>query len=292
MLKKLCFSFLMIVIICLCVISIIFMYKSNRIYDVTFDNNLLESLAADLSDAYTVSKGNVIMKVAIKGIVVPNNEEALTFQTIEANKKDVQILVKAGQVVRKDDTIASYKTKTLKASNLMKCISIQSKDGEITIIFLDYSKLYIEANIPVNYINDNLYLKDVQILCNNNTFVGSIQYLDYVCIDNKVSSKINYENEKVLLMPGMNCKISMVIDEKKGVIIVPLEYIIYIKEEDKYQVQIVQGNESFTKNIEVGLIGEDNAQIISGLCVNDKILYPREEKSLRYYLNNYHQEQE
>lgn len=283
MLKKIWFSFLLLLLCTLCVYSIVLMYQNDRNFELEV-GQLKEEV--DLTDTYNVGKGDIKQEITVKGKVSPMDEEAVYQVNIIGKPSSVKINIKEGDLVKKDTVIAKYKNKEYKVKSSMYCIRINKSESGISIALLDYSKLYITLSMPVNYIEDDLQKKKCNIVCGKETFEGTITYIDAFCTDNAVSVKAEYDTNQFKLRPGTDCTASIVLEEKKNVITVPTSLVLYNEIEKEYRVLLVNDETMRTQTIEVGIISNDMVEVISGLSENDIVSFPAVEKSLQFYLEN------
>lgn len=285
MLKKISFYLCITFIVVLCVYSIYLMYRNDANYEVVLDEN--EIIADDNADeTYIVGYDNVIESISLTGSAQPVYEDERVEIYIEGKAEDIYKYVKAGDVIEKNAIYASYKGKEYKANSKMQCIDIQEDDGGVIFQFVDYSKLYIEIGIPEKYADSSLRDKEVEVVYNDTSFTGNITYIDGYCNENVVSSKITYANEDILLRPGTKCQVNIIIQNKENVVAVPLEFVIYSEYEDEYRIMLVEGDKTITQTIKIGVIGDSMVEVISGLNADACIMMPRDEMSLKYYLNN------
>ncbi|HET6454562.1 MAG TPA: efflux RND transporter periplasmic adaptor subunit [Armatimonadota bacterium] len=72
------------------------------------------------------------------------------------------------------------------------------------------------------------------------------------------------------LKPGMNATCSFVIDRQENVLIVPTEAVQ--DQDGKYSVTVIKGGKQTERRVEVGLTGDQNTEIVSGLKEGDMVV--------------------
>jgi len=110
----------------------------------------------------------------------------------------------------------------------------------------------------------------------NRVFDGKILSIDPA--ETNIQGVVYYQTDIVfsdassseLVLSGMTADINILTDSRKDVLILPINAVK--KEANKFYVQILNGNEVTFKNIEIGLFGDNNVEIISGLKDGDKVL--------------------
>lgn len=285
MAKKIVFYICIGIILVLCTYSIYLMHKTDANYKVSLEENDIVFQNSD-DEIYVVGLEEVTQSIDVVGNVVPVYADERVEIFIEGKLSDINKRVQIGSVIEKDAVYAVYGGKEYKANSKMRCIGIKEDSNGVMFEFIDYSKLYIEVRIPEKYASEALCNKGVTLVCNGNEFLGNISFLDAYCVDGYVTSNITYKNEEVLLRPGTECNAVILTQQKENVVAVPLEYVIYSEFEDEYKLMIVDGEKTITKTIKIGIIGDKMIEIVSGVNENDCIMIPKDEMSLRYYLNN------
>ncbi len=272
------------IIMALCSYSIYLMYKSDTNYKVTLEEDIILSGTDD--EIYMVTREDIVQSLNVLGSVMPVYAEEMVDVYIEGKPADVSKYVKKGDTIDKGTVYASYNGKEYKADSKMYCVEITDYADGIKFEFMDYGKLFIEIKIPEKYAAESLYNKEITVTCNDRVFSGNISFLSGYCVDGFVNTKIVYNSEEILLRPGTECSANIIIQQKENVTAVPLEYVIYSEYEDKYRLLVVEGEKTISRTVEVGIIGDKMVEVISGVSENDCISLPRDEMSLKYYLNN------
>lgn len=285
MIKKSGFYICMGIIILLCIYSIYLMYKTDANYMISIEEEYISHNSGD-SEIYTVELGSVEKVLSVDGTVMPVCEEEKIEVLVEGKLSEIKKNIQRGDILEKDTVYASCRGKEYKVAGKMQCVEIKDAENGVVFEFIEYGKLYIEAKISEEYTTGLMKEQEVTLEHNGDRFTGNIVFVDGYCMEGKVKTDISYKNEEVLLRPGSLCKVSIQVAQKENVVAVPLEYIVYVENEDEYRIMIDDGGKSMSIPVEVGLIGDDKAEIISGIKENDVIVMPLDEISLRYFLNN------
>lgn len=283
MAKKVWFYIWLIFISAVCIFSIYLMYKNDSSYTVSIRPEDVEIVDDDW-ELYTVGVSNVKNIIVLNGEIVPSHESEVVDTCIQGSSASIKKYVKEGEVLESDTVFAEYKGKQYKTKGIVRCISIQESNTYTIFSFLDYSKLYVQAEIPEKYAIDALVEREVSIKCNQEVLVGRVTYLDSYCENGFVRVNIAYNNEEVLLRPGSKCKVELLAEEKENVMALPLEFVVYSEEDDEYRVLIVRDDMVFNQSISVGVIGDEMVEIVSGLTLEETVKLPDSEMSLKYYL--------
>lgn len=285
MFRKILFTVCMLIITGICIYSIMLVDESDEYYDVSLDESDIKYKVPE-DDLYTVTIGNVAQKIVIAGEIMPVHADEVLEVFIEGKVDEIKTHVSVGEVIGPDNVYAEYKKQLYKTSSVSCCIAIEKKDNGMVIRFLDYSKLYLGVNIPEKYINNDMKNKKIKVNYNGNDFEGVITFVDNYSVDGKVFAQIQYANQEFLLRPGSTCIAEIIIAEKEEVVTVPVEFVIYNEISNEYSIMKYSDEMPYIQNVDVGLVGNDYVEIQYGLCEGDVIVYPKDEMSLRHYLQS------
>jgi|UniRef100_A0A7C3UX57 membrane fusion protein (multidrug efflux system) len=81
--------------------------------------------------------------------------------------------------------------------------------------------------------------------------------------------EVTLPNPERKLLPGMACAIKLVLEEKDGVIALPLNAVFL---EGEKRVFVVENETAHLRKVEVGLIGDELVEISSGLKAGEKVI--------------------
>jgi multidrug efflux pump subunit AcrA (membrane-fusion protein) len=80
--------------------------------------------------------------------------------------------------------------------------------------------------------------------------------------------EITLGNSRRQLVPGMTASVRLVVERRERVVTVPLGALFAT---DRTRAVIVEGTTARTRTIQVGLVGDDKAEIVSGINPGDKV---------------------
>ena len=81
--------------------------------------------------------------------------------------------------------------------------------------------------------------------------------------------EVTVPNRNKKLVPGMACSVSLILEQKQDVISIPQAALFT---DGFSRVVIIDGNKARFKDIEIGLIGDEWVEVISGLNDGDKVV--------------------
>ncbi len=156
---------------------------------------------------------------------------------------------------------------------IMRIIDPTSLRLEALIPEVDFSKIIIgdEAFISLDaYPNKIVKGKLTSIDTSSTVDQNSTYYRAIVVLDDK---------KDAIILDGMNAEIDIEINKKTNVIAVSRDFTK--KDENGYFVYVLDDKTSddsqfVKKHFEVGLVGDDFVEVVSGLNVNDKIVMPQD----------------
>lgn len=140
---------------------------------------------------------------------------------------------------------------------------------------MDYSKMYIDVNLPENTMNEIKIGQGVQITnysVPDDTLSGKISEISPAIDVNTRTylAKVRFSNPKLLIRPGMFVKTLIKVREKNGIIIIPKEIII--SDQNGKRVFVVEENTAYERIIETGIENDDMIEVISGLEENERLV--------------------
>lgn len=147
--------------------------------------------------------------------------------------------------------------------------------GSPLATIMDYSRMYIDVNLPENTMMDIKVGQPVQITnysLPNDTLSGTISELS-PAIDvatRTYLAKVRFNNPKLLIRPGMFVKTLIKINQKDDIIVIPKEVII--SDQRGKRVFVVQENTAQERIIETGMESEEQIEVISGLEANERLV--------------------
>lgn len=153
--------------------------------------------------------------------------------------------------------------------------STQVETGATIVKIMDYQVMYMDVQLPEKYIS---VIKPGQVVKLTNytipedTIIGSITQLSpAINADTRTfKGNISINNPKLVLRPGMFVKADIVTSRKDSVIVIP-KNIILSRQKGK-TVFIIDRGVAAERIIETGLENITNAEVISGLSRNERIV--------------------
>jgi RND family efflux transporter MFP subunit len=153
--------------------------------------------------------------------------------------------------------------------------NVKVEQGKPMVGIMDYSRMYMEINLPESVI---AYMKTEQPVhithytIPDDTLKGVVNELSpAISIETRTfKGKILIRNDKLILRPGMFVKADIVVDNAENSIIIPKEVIQ--SNRNRKQVFIVEKNTAILRNIKTGLEDENNVQVLEGLSENDNLV--------------------
>ncbi len=140
---------------------------------------------------------------------------------------------------------------------------------------MNYSKMYIDVNLPENTMNEIKIGQGVQITnysVPDDTLSGKITEIS-PAIDISTRTylaKVRFNNPNLLIRPGMFVKTLIKVKQKNDIIIIPKEIII--SDQRGKRVFVVEENTAFERIIETGIENDDMIEVLSGLKENERLV--------------------
>jgi RND family efflux transporter MFP subunit len=151
----------------------------------------------------------------------------------------------------------------------------RTDNGADMVKLMDYSKLYMEVNMPEKDINTIKVNQNVRILnytLPNDTINGKITQLSPVINPDTRTflGSIVIDNPSLLLRPGMFVKAEIITAKKDSVIVIDKD-IVLSKTRGK-SVFVVEQGTAIERRISFGLENPEEVEITSGLKVDDRLV--------------------
>ncbi len=156
----------------------------------------------------------------------------------------------------------------------------QTSLAKPVIEMIGASPLEIEVNVPESDIAKVKVGQPVEITLDafgdDRIFQGAVTSIDpaETIIQDVVYYKIKVQFKKITaeIKPGMTANVTIIIKQRENVLRAPIRALKRL-DKNSFQVQILNNNgKAENKEIQVGLIGDDYFEIISGLQENDKVI--------------------
>lgn len=151
----------------------------------------------------------------------------------------------------------------------------QVATGTAVVSLMDYSTMLVEVNLPEKYINEVMIDQPVRIMnytLPNDTLTGNVKELSPAISTETRTFKgiIQVTNPDLKLRPGMFAKADIVLARKDSVIVIPKDIII--SSQRGKSVFIVDNGTADEKRITIGYENQNEAEITSGLKMNDRLV--------------------
>jgi RND family efflux transporter MFP subunit len=147
--------------------------------------------------------------------------------------------------------------------------------GAAILSLMDYSIMTVEVNLPEKYIGEVQIDQLVRIMnytLPNDTLHGKVKELSPAISTETRTFKgvVTVENPELKLRPGMFAKADIVLAKHDSVIVIPKEIII--SSQRGKSVFVVENGTANEKRITLGFETQNEAEITSGLKVNDRMV--------------------
>ncbi|MEO1259814.1 MAG: efflux RND transporter periplasmic adaptor subunit [Bacteroidota bacterium] len=147
--------------------------------------------------------------------------------------------------------------------------------GDPLATIMDYSRMYVDVNLPENTMMEIKTGQKVQITnysLPNDTLSGTITEMSPAIDINTRTylAKVRFNNPKLLIRPGMFVKTLIKVSEKNNILVIPKEVVI--SDQRGKRVFVVQDNTAFERIVETGMENEEMIEVVSGLEENDRLV--------------------
>ena len=211
----------------------------------------------------------------------------------QVNVKEGQVYEYSAQAQKNDQDILSMlegltsngiDINTL-ANDIRKAQEMSTGVGLVQDSYTDYSASFklgkydsqkIKVNMPVkiSFLSNkyNGYVSYISAKAENSSSGISAITGSGSNASNKLVAKVSIKNPDKNLIVGFDAKLSIKTDERKGVLLVPIE-AIQVDEKDRYVYLYDEETKNvIKKSVEVGISSEKYYEIKSGLKENDKVV--------------------
>ncbi|WP_163716725.1 efflux RND transporter periplasmic adaptor subunit [Mangrovibacterium lignilyticum] len=147
--------------------------------------------------------------------------------------------------------------------------------GTEVVSLMSYNKLILEVNLPEKYINDIQRGQDIRVMnytLPDDTLHGRVAELS-PAISTETRTflgKLEIDNPKMLLRPGMFVQTEVILDRKDSVVVIPKNVVISNRRGKS--VFIVTKGTAEEKQITFGYEDKDRVEITSGLKANERLV--------------------
>jgi hypothetical protein len=220
--NKLMMFFLVVILISLSS-GIAYIYGSNAIL---WDD---ETLFNPSEEEPHYIEGQVLKMVVLDeliadGIVASEDEEG--YEEIVAIAKDkstkLELGLKVGDELSPGDILYKLNGKSYTAKNNLRVVRIKETDKELKLFLLNYDNLYVFTEVSYSDYKKMSLNTPVQITFDESTYQGSIHYIDYQVVDNKIQIIVD---SPAKMLPGTEVGIKFELSKGKEVLCVLPEFV-------------------------------------------------------------------
>ena len=236
-----------------------------------------------------VSKGTVRSTCEVLG-TIKANKTAQVFP--ETSGRVTRIFVKEGSYVSKNNNLMAVRNESIGfeyeegnikspiSGNVGKILvdvgSMINPQTSVALIF-EYSKVKVEFNL--SEVQGGAISKsqkvDIEIdALPGQLFKGKVSEISPVIdpMTRTISARAVINNPKKILRPGMTARITINLDEKDDVLSIPKHALL-----DSY-LFIVKDSTAERRDVVVGLIGDENVEILQGLSQGEPVIVIGQER--------------
>jgi len=239
-----------------------------RFEDKEYENSIrIESrqLSLEIADQEQVKQKELYEKGGVTLTQLRNSEVSATNARYELENANIS-LQKMNVVAPFDGVIVSLPHYSS---------DVKVSQGQPMVGIMDYSRLYMEINLPesaIAYIQVNQPVNITHYTLPYDTLKAVISEIS-PAISSETRTfrgKVLIDNTALKLRPGMFVKADVIIDSADDVIIIPKD-VIQTARNSKY-VYIVERNMAVMRTIITGIEDDDNVQVLDGLYENDNLI--------------------
>ena len=150
------------------------------------------------------------------------------------------------------------------------------ESGAIVASVMDYTKLYMDINLPENaipYVRPEQSVLVTHYTLPNDTVKGVISELS-PAINQETRTfkgKLIIDNNKLLIRPGMFVKADIQVEHNKDVIVIPKRLIMSRGRNTKY-IYVLDKNVARQCDIKIGIEDKLDVKVVKGLNIGDQII--------------------
>lgn len=278
--KKILFAIFIVSLLFVSTFSVVLMYRNNDSDTIQMNPEDVQ-IIRDMNDVCSVEKGTVTDCLTVTATVAPTDERSLTVFHIVGEKSSIVLFATVGDKLESGTQLALQDGQSIICSGKMLCVDIQWVEDGCNIVCLDFSKTYLTAMIPVEYLQYELFKLQFSFIQENGiAFSARLTSLDYLNQNGYVAVKFQPEEAMQDLLPGTTVQCDTVVYEKKDVLSLPLLFVM--ERNGRYYVELVDNGTTRNQEIKIGVIGINSVEILSGVSEGDQVLCPDEAFSLAY----------
>ena len=172
---------------------------------------------------------------------------------------------------------------------MARCIRCQSRPGDYVKIGNTLAEMADLRHVRVRAFVDEPDLgglepnQDVEITWDakpGQTWTGHTEQIPKQVVSRGMRSVgevlCSIDNAKLELLPNVNVEVRILVNERRGVVVVPREAVG--EDGGQHYVFVVEGNTVQRRNITVGIANASNYEVLAGLTNGDRVALPRDRK--------------
>nr|WP_297938900.1 hypothetical protein [uncultured Lachnoclostridium sp.] len=256
-----------VLLLVLCVFSLYLNFELNNSdpYEIQISDKDLEEDDVNLDSAYKVSRTDISEYREEIGTVTFAQDD-YHYVRLEKNS-EYKICVKQGDIVKAGMLIAKQGNNEYRVKDKVRVINITYED-EIVITLLSYQNIICNVQLPQELINNFTYQSECYIVYNEIRLEGKIVHISDTIHKKTFEICVKVKERKMLLRPGMEVQVFILLSQRNGVIAIPNNYIYQFENGDAFACVDQDGSYKY-KPIETGISDGKYTQIISGISEND-----------------------
>lgn len=153
-------------------------------------------------------------------------------------QKNFEIKVKKGETCKAGDVLMTADGKEIKLEADARILDYVQTKESVTIQYLDFSEMWLEAYVPLSVFQNLSYESEVQVIVEDEEYEGKIVWLDWQVNGGEVLVRMQSE---VDVLPGTEVSVALVKKVYQDVVFVGNSYImednvgtyLYYYEEDE-----------------------------------------------------------
>ena len=239
--------------------------KSNSPYLVRAEYGVIDSVEVTLDS--TVEKGNTLFKRRIAGynsvyteLLKKRGEILDELKELESYRDDPVVTADADGYVESIEAVEGMTYQ--KGQQVLTIADGSSMNLKVDIDELDIDGVRVgqKAEVSFDAFADEIYDGTVQKISGVGVMAGGVTTYA-VTISLQDSSR---------LRDGMSATATITLDEKKDVLLIPSDAVEMSGAE--YYVEIISGDQIEKRPVVIGLVNEDDTEIVSGLAEGDTVV--------------------
>jgi len=242
-----------------------------------------ESVQRIAVEVMPATRGSVKSTCEVLGTVTADKSAQVFPETMGRITK---ILVKEGAYVAKENNLMAMRNEAIGfeyeegfisspiSGNIAKIMvdvgSMVTPQAPVAVV-MDYAKVNVLFNIAetnMGCINKNDKVTVAIDAMPDQPFTGMVSEVTPVVdpMTRTLGVKASVYNAKKILRPGMTARVTINLGEKKDVVVIPRDALL-----DGY-IFVVSDSTAERRNVVAGLIGDKNAEIMSGLKEGERVV--------------------